>query len=195
MIHLLITLPQCAGSCKMRLPSFDLQMGIPHMSRKVEYGTVALVFNISLFFLTLPPLSSSTPPPPTPLLSPAVFEEWIRLDFRWAFSNDSSGNCYFVLCDPSWILAFKKLHFSFLIILVCIQWDAHFVVSFTEVGWRKFWIFFFPSLELGPCMLVRLSVIFPSAKHFLLLLTSISLFSFSLYYVAWLTSPSSLVNF
>lgn len=40
----------------MSSTSFDLQMGIPHMSRKAEYGAVALVFNISLFFLTLPPL-------------------------------------------------------------------------------------------------------------------------------------------
>lgn len=53
---------------------FNLQMGVPYMSRKAKHGTVALVFTSSLppFFLLLSLKD--------------------RLDFRWAFTSDSSDN-------------------------------------------------------------------------------------------------------
>lgn len=66
---------------------FNLQMGVPCMSKKAEHGTVLLVFFFSFF------------------LSSVVFEGQIRLDFRWAFTSDSSDN--FVALGCMTLLCFK----------------------------------------------------------------------------------------
>lgn len=47
---------------------FNLQMGVPQMSKKAEHHTVALLVFFFFFF------------------------SFLRLNFRWAFASDSSDN-------------------------------------------------------------------------------------------------------